>query len=172
MIRTFQKFKPDINKKSYIDSQSCIIGQVKVCEGSSIWPFVSLRGDMNRIYIGKNSNVQDNSSLHTTFDNTVTIGDNVTIGHNCVIHGAKIGDNSLIGMGSILLDGCIIGKNCLVGAGSLITPRTVIEDESLVLGSPAKVIRKLKEEEKQSIIDNSIDYKGLCDKYLKEGQIL
>ena len=170
MIRKFQDFIPEISKNAYIDPQSSVIGQVKVADGASIWPFVSLRGDMNSIYIGKNSNVQDNSSLHTTFDNTVVVGENVTIGNRAIIHGAVIGKNSLIGMGAIILDGCIIGENCLIGAGSLLTPRTVIPDGSLVLGSPAKVIRELKENEKQNIIQNSRDYKGLCDKYISEGE--
>ena len=170
MIRRFQEKTPVISDEAYIDPQSSIIGQVEVCQGASIWPFVSLRGDMNRIKIGKNSNVQDNSSLHTTFDNTVIIGENVTVGHRAIIHGALIGDNSLIGMGAIILDGAIIGKNCLIGAGALVTPRTEIPDGSLVLGSPAKVVRQLREDEKNGIISNSMDYKGLCDKYLEQGE--
>lgn len=166
MIRSFKDNDPVIDSAAYIDDASCIIGDVTIKSKSSIWPGASLRGDMNSIFIDEGSNVQDNSSLHTQWNNKVIIGKGVTVGHNAVIHGAKIGDNSLIGMGAIILDNAEIGKNCLIGAGALVTPNTVIPDNSMVLGSPAKVKRQLTPQEIESIKNNALDYAGLAKEYL------
>jgi carbonic anhydrase/acetyltransferase-like protein (isoleucine patch superfamily) len=168
MIREFSSKKAVISKKAYVDENAVIIGDVEIEENVSIWPSAVLRGDMNKIKIGKNSNVQDNATLHVTYEDGVEIGENVTIGHNAVVHGAKIGDNSLIGMGAIVLDKAVIGKNCLIGAGALVTPRTVIEDNSLVLGAPAKVVKKLDKKAVEAITKNAEEYVELANKYLEE----
>jgi carbonic anhydrase/acetyltransferase-like protein (isoleucine patch superfamily) len=168
MIRSFNGKTPKISKNAYIDEEATVIGDVEIADNVSIWPSAVIRGDMNKIKIGKNSNVQDNATLHVTYEDGVEIGNDVTIGHNAVVHGAKIGDNSLIGMGAIVLDKAVIGKNCLIGAGALVTPRTVIEDNSLVLGSPAKVVKKLDEKGVEAIKKNAEEYVELAKKYLEE----
>ncbi len=110
------------------------------------------------IQIGSGTNIQDNAVVHVDKDFSVHIGENVTVGHSAIVHGCKIGDNSLIGMGSIILNGAVVGKNCIVGAGALITQNTVIPDNSLVIGSPAKVVRKVTEDEIKEIYLNAIMY--------------
>ena len=115
---------------------------------SSVWYNAVIRSDDGEhVHIGEKTNIQDLCMVHTSPANSTDIGNGVTIGHSCIIHGCKIGDNSLIGMGTILLDGCVIGRNCIIGAGSLVTKSTVIPDGSMAFGRPAKVIRQLTEEE-------------------------
>ena len=116
-------------------------------KNTSIWFNATLRGDIENIHIGNGSNVQDGSVLHTDPGFPLKIGKNVTIGHLVMLHGCTIGDNSLIGIGSIILNNAKIGKNCIIGANALITENKVIPDNSLVIGSPGKVIRKVLKDE-------------------------
>jgi len=120
-----------------------VIGDVELSEGSSIWFGVVIRGDNERITIGKGTNVQEHVVMHTDIGFPLTIGTNCTIGHKAMLHGCTIGDNSLIGMGATVLNGAVIGKNCLIGAGALVTEGKVIPDGTLVVGAPAKVVRDL-----------------------------
>jgi carbonic anhydrase/acetyltransferase-like protein (isoleucine patch superfamily) len=131
----------------WIAPNAVVIGHVILKKNASIWFGAVLRGDNDPITIGENSNVQDNSVLHTDAGSPLIIGDNVTVGHNVTLHGCQIGDGSLIGMGAIVLDGARIGRNCLVGAGALVTERKEIAPNSMVLGSPARVVRELTPEE-------------------------
>ena len=131
----------------WIAPNAVVIGHVILKKNASIWFGAVLRGDNDPITIGENSNVQDNSVLHTDAGSPLIIGDNVTVGHNVTLHGCIIGDNSLIGMGAIVLDGARIGRNCLIGAGALVTERKEIAPNSMVLGSPARVVRELTPEE-------------------------
>ena len=146
-----------------------VIGDVILEEDTGIWFNSTLRGDIEPISVGRGTNVQDGSTLHTDRGLPVVIGENVTIGHNCVIHGCEIGDGTLIGMGSTVLSGAKIGKNCLIGAGSLVTGSTVVPDGMLALGSPAKVIKPLKEGAIQKGLDNARRYVEKKDAYLEEG---
>ena len=116
-------------------------------EDSSIWFHATLRAEEAPIQIGKGSNIQDGVVIHTDEGYDVKIGDMVTVGHNAIIHGCHIGDGTLIGMGAIVLNGAKIGKNCIIGAGALVTQGKEIPDGTLAFGNPAKVIRKLTEEE-------------------------
>ena len=166
MLKSLNGHSPKVGKDCYIDDMCKISGQVEIHDGVSVWPFVSIRGDMNKITIGKNTNIQDNTTVHVDTNSPTIIGANITIGHNAVIHGCQIGDNSLIGMGSILLNDVKVGKNCLVGAGALLTPGTRIPDDSLVLGSPGKIIKKLSEKDKEAIIKNSKEYLRLAQIHL------
>jgi len=145
MIYPFENIKPIIGENARIAENASIIGDVELGPNVNIWYGAVLRGDMNSIRISANTNIQDNAVVHVGSDNPVCVGENVTIGHSAIVHGCTIGSNCLIGMGSILLNGCVIGDGSLVGAGSLVTEGTVIPPGSVVMGSPAKVIRPMRE---------------------------
>lgn len=126
---------------------SVIKGDVDLGENVSIWYNATIRGDIESITIGDNTNIQDNVVIHVDVDYKTTIGSNVTVGHSAILHGCTIGDNTVIGMGSIILNGAKIGNNCIVGAGTLITQNKEIPDNTLVYGNPAQIIRPLTEDE-------------------------
>lgn len=149
----------------YVDRSAIIYGKVKIGKNSSVWPHAVLRGDVNSITIGKNSNVQDNATIHVNKEHAVRIGNNVSIGHNAIVHGCQIKDNCLIGMGAIIMNGAVIGENSLIAAGALVTEGKLIPKNSLVKGFPGKVFRKLNEEEKKTIIENAREYVTLAKKY-------
>jgi len=127
----------------WIAPNACLVGHVILKTNASIWFGAVLRGDNEPIIVGENSNVQDNSVLHTDMGQPLTIGADVTVGHQVMLHGCTIGDGSLIGIGSIILNGARIGRQCIIGANSLITEGKEIPDRSLVMGSPGKVMRTL-----------------------------
>jgi carbonic anhydrase/acetyltransferase-like protein (isoleucine patch superfamily) len=129
----------------WVAPNATLIGRVRLHLNSSIWFGAVLRGDNDWIVLGENSNIQDNSVVHTDPGQPATIGANVTIGHNVILHSATIGDNTLIGMGSTILSGARIGANCLVGANALIGEGKEFPPNSLVLGAPARVARELTE---------------------------
>lgn len=151
----------------YVAEGARVIGNVKIGNGSSVWYNAVIRGDSNSIVIGENTNVQDNAVLHTSHGHGLKIGDNVTIGHGAIVHGCTIGNNVLIGMGAIVLDGVVIEDNCIIGAGALVTQNKVIETGSLCFGNPAKVMRKISEEEKVSIFENAKEYVEEAEAHLK-----
>jgi carbonic anhydrase/acetyltransferase-like protein (isoleucine patch superfamily) len=163
----FLEYTPCISNNVYIAKGAHIIGQTIIEEESSIWFGAVIRGDINQITVGKYTNIQDNTTIHVSKDNLVSIGNYVTIGHNCVIHGCKISDYSLIGMGSIILDGAEIGEYSIVGAGSLITSNKKFPSGVLILGSPAKVVRELTEDEKNNIIKSAKNYVETAKMYMK-----
>lgn len=167
MIRDFKDFKPQIGRNSWISETATIIGNVKIGDNVGIWFGVVLRGDVAPIEIGNNTNIQDNSVVHSEVGYPTKIGNGVTIGHNSIIHGCEIGDDTLIGMGAIILNGVKIGKNCIIGAGSVITEGKTIEDNSLVLGVPGKVVRKVTDEEIKRIKENARAYIALKESYEK-----
>lgn len=127
----------------WIAASADVIGRVRLERNASIWFNAVLRGDNELISVGEGSNVQDGCVLHTDMGSPLTIGKHCTIGHKAMLHGCTIGDNTLVGIGSIILNNAVIGKNCLIGAHSLISERKVIPDNSLVMGSPGKVVREL-----------------------------
>ena len=129
----------------WVAPNAVLIGKVRLLKGASAWWGCVLRGDNDWITIGENSNIQDNSVVHTDPGQPVTVGANVTVGHKVILHSTAIGDNSLIGMGSTLLNRSKIGKNCLIGAGTLIAEGKEIPDNSLVVGAPGRVVRQLSE---------------------------
>lgn len=148
------------SKKSESDNQKIhiflapgahVVGDVTLGENVGIWYNAVVRGDTGSIFIDDNSNVQDNSTLHTDAGHSVHIGKGVSVGHNAVVHGCTIGDNTVVGMGSILLSGAVVGRNCIIGAGALVTGKMVIPDNSVAVGSPAKVIHQVTEDE---IVEN------------------
>jgi carbonic anhydrase/acetyltransferase-like protein (isoleucine patch superfamily) len=167
MIVTYKGKTPKIAPSAFVAENAVIIGDVEIGENSSVWFGCVLRCEENRIIIGKNTNIQDLTTIHTDHCCSVIIGDNVTVGHNVVLHGCEIGNNVLIGMGSIIMNGSKIGDNCLIGAGSLITQNTVIPPNTLVFGRPAKVIRELTPEEIEKIAISAKEYIELSNEYKK-----
>mgnify|MGYP003632174211 CR=1 FL=1 len=167
IIRTFDNKTPKLGDDVFVAETAVIIGDVEVGARSSVWYGVVLRGDVHHIRIGEEVSVQDNTVIHVTSGRHATIvGDRVTVGHSVVLHGCTIGDQCLIGMGAVIMDRAIIGKNCVVGAGALVTPGTEIPEGHLALGSPAKVSRKLTDEELQWIATSSSHYVELAARYL------
>ena len=167
MIKGFDGINPTIDNSAFVAESADIIGDVVIEKDANIWYNTVLRGDANKIIVGENSNVQDGSIVHCGEESPTIIGKNVTIGHGAIIHGCNIADNVLVGMGSIILNGARIGKNTIIGAGSLITQGKSFEEGVLVLGNPAKVIRKLTDEEIKSIQKSADNYVALSNKYKK-----
>ena len=152
MIRSLGGHEPVVGKDVFVAQNATVVGQVTLGEQASIWYGTVVRGDVGTIKVGARSNVQDNSVIHITggfFD--TAIGDDVTIGHRAIIHGCTIENNVLIGMGAIIMDGAHIEERVLVGAGALVPPGMRVPSGHLVVGSPAKVVRPLKEKELQLI---------------------
>tara|TARA_B100000780_G_scaffold162016_1_gene113270 strand:+ start:12 stop:524 length:513 start_codon:yes stop_codon:yes gene_type:complete len=142
-----------------------IIGDVTLEKNTSIWFNATLRGDVENIYVGEGSNVQDGSVLHTDPGYPLKIGKDVTIGHLVMLHGCIVGENSLIGIGAVILNGAKIGKNCIIGANALVTENKKIPDNSLVIGSPGKIVRQVTDEEIKLITENAIHYQENWKKY-------
>lgn len=166
MIRELKGIKPQIHQDAFIAESADVLGDVNVGEGSSIWYSAVLRGDIENITIGKYSNIQDNATVHTETDIPTKIGDYTVVGHNAIVHGASVGNNCLIGMGAIVLNNAVIGDNCIIGAGALVTEGKEIPANSLVIGSPGKVLRQVSEEEIEGIKNNAVRYNGLYKKHL------
>ncbi len=139
-----------------------IVGNVQIDAEASIWFNAVLRGDIESITIGKYSNIQDNCVVHSSKDYPVKLGDYVTVGHAAVLHGCKIEDNCLIGMNSTVLNGAKIMKNCIVGAGAVVTEGKEFEEGSLIIGTPARAVRKLTDEEIEHIKDHAVRYAKLA----------
>ena len=158
MIYDLEKNVPEISADSWVAPNAIIIGKVKLEKNSSIWFNAVLRGDIEKIVIGENSNIQDGSVLHTDPGYPLTVGRGVTVGHMVMLHGCEISDDTLIGIGSTILNKAKIGKNCIIGANTLVTENKVIPDNSLVLGSPGKVVRKVTDDEIKVIRENAKHY--------------
>ncbi|MGF6273830.1 carbonic anhydrase/acetyltransferase-like protein (isoleucine patch superfamily) [Massilia sp. UYP11] len=138
---------PEIDPSAYVADTATLVGNVTLAANASVWFGATLRGDNERITIGENSNVQEGTVMHTDPGYPLDIGKNVTVGHQAMLHGCTVGDGSLIGIQAVVLNGARIGKGCLVGAGALVTEGKEFPDHSLILGSPAKVVRTLTQED-------------------------
>ncbi|MBL68174.1 MAG: gamma carbonic anhydrase family protein [Verrucomicrobiales bacterium] len=138
---------PKLGREVYLASSAVVVGDVTMGDQSSLWYGAVARGDIQRIEIGPQTNVQDNAVLHVADDFPCVLGAWVTIGHSAVIHACQVGDECLIGMGAVILDGAVIGEQSIIGANALVTQHTQIPPRSMVLGSPAKVVRPLKDTE-------------------------
>ena len=167
MIYDFEGKTPKLDPNSWVAPNAVLIGNVDLKKNSSIWFNAVLRGDIENIYIGEGSNIQDGSVLHTDPGCPLKVGKDVTVGHLVMLHGCTIGDNSMIGIGAVILNKAKIGKNCIIGAKALITENKVIPDNSLVVGSPGKIIREVTEEEKKSVLENTKHYQDNWKKYSK-----
>lgn len=165
-IYQFGPHQPEIDATAYVADTAVVIGKVALGAHASVWFGATLRGDNEWITIGPGSNVQESCVMHTDPGCPLTIGERVTIGHQAMLHGCSVGDGSLIGIAAIVLNKARIGKNCLVGAGSLVTEGKHFPDNSLIIGSPAKVVRSLTEKEianlqkaAESYVQRSQDFK-------------
>jgi len=152
----------------FVADNATVVGNVRLENNASVWFNAVIRGDNELITIGENSNIQDCSVLHTDPGAPLTIGKNVTVGHKVMLHGCSIGDNSLIGINSVILNGAKIGRNCLIGANSLVTEGKEIPDGSLVMGSPAKVIKSLTEEQQQGLVKSAETYVANFKRFKQE----
>ncbi len=158
MIKDFKSKRPQIQSNCFIAESADIIGEVIVEESANIWYNTVVRGDIEPIFIGNYTNVQDQVVIHTSHGFPVSIGPHVTIGHGAIVHGCTVEDHVLIGMGAIVLDGAYIEKNCIIGAGALVPQKKRIPSNSLVVGSPGRIVRTLTDEEIEHIEQSAIEY--------------
>ena len=173
-IRPYLNSTPQLSNNCYIDVMSVVIGDVILAENVSVWPFAVIRGDVNHIRIGKNSNVQDHAMLHVSHKKAdkpngspLIIGEDVTIGHHVTLHGCTIGNRVLIGINSIVLDDVIIPDDVMIGAGTLVPPGKVLESGYLYVGSPAKKVRPLTEKELAFLPYSAQNYVKVSGHYLE-----
>ncbi|MFO7604470.1 MAG: gamma carbonic anhydrase family protein [Gammaproteobacteria bacterium] len=171
-LKPFEDLRPDIHADAYVDATALVIGDVRIGAESSVWPFTLMRGDVNSISIGQQTNLQDHTICHVTHDGpynpggyALSIGDRVTVGHRVTLHGCTVGDDCLIGMGAILMDGVRVEAHSLIGAGSLVTPNKVLEGGYLWMGSPARQVRPLSETEIEAITYSAQHYVRLMRRY-------
>ncbi len=167
MIYNFENKTLKSEKNNWIAPNATVIGDVILKKNSSVWFNAVLRGDIESITIGEGSNIQDGSVLHTDIGYPLTVGSGVTVGHMVTLHGCSIADDSLIGIGSTVLNNAKIGKNCIVGAKTLSTENRIIPDNSLIIGSPGKIIRRISDDEIKHIIENAKHYIENWKKYSK-----
>lgn len=170
MIRPYKGILPKFARSAYIDTAAQVIGDVTLGERASVWPGAVLRGDVNRIEIGDDTNIQDNSVLHGELDKyPVILGKRVTVGHMAVLHGCVVEDDCLIGIGAIVLNGARVGRGSVIAAGALVPEGMEIPPESMVMGTPAKVKRAVTEDEKQRFAENAQRYIRYRQDYFDEG---
>ncbi|UDM39179.1 gamma carbonic anhydrase family protein [Acinetobacter haemolyticus] len=174
-IRPYLNTAPQVDDSCYIDDMSVVIGDVVLAENVSVWPFAVIRGDVNHIRIGKNSNVQDHAMLHVSHKKAdkpegspLIIGEDVTIGHHVTLHGCTIGNRVLVGINTIVLDDVVIEDDVMIGAGSLVPPRKRLESGYLYVGSPVQKVRPLTEKEKEFLPYSARHYVKVANNYLDE----
>ncbi|MGQ0711416.1 MAG: gamma carbonic anhydrase family protein [Rhodoferax sp.] len=149
---------PQIHPSAWVADSAQVMGRVSLEENASIWFGTVVRGDTDSIRIGAGSNIQDACVLHADQGKPLAIGAHVTVGHKAMLHGCTVGDGSLIGIGAVVLNGAVIGKGCIVGAGALVTEGKVFEDGSMILGSPAKAVRQLDENQRNALLMSAAHY--------------
>jgi carbonic anhydrase/acetyltransferase-like protein (isoleucine patch superfamily) len=156
---------PRVAASAWVAENAQVMGDVVIGEGASVWFGTTVRGDTDTITIGAGSNIQDGSVLHADVGVPLTIGADVTVGHQVMLHGCTIGDGSLIGIGAVVLNGATIGRHCLVGAGSLVTEGKAFPDGSMILGSPAKVVRQLRPEQIEGLRLSAQHYRHNAERF-------
>ncbi len=170
MLITYDAIAPVVAPNAYVHASAQVLGDVHLAAESSVWLNAVLRADGSPIRVGARTNVQDNTTLHiATGRYATTVGDDVTVGHHAVLHACAIGHRCLIGIGAIVLDGCVVGDDCIVGAGALLTPGAVVPAGHLALGSPAKVVRPLRDNERAHIIESAQLYVERAARYRAQG---
>ena len=168
MLEKFMGSLPEVSPGAWIHASACLIGKVKIEDEVSVWPGAVIRGDVDRIEVGRGSNIQDLAVLHPNLNKPVLIGEGVTVGHSAVIHGSIVGAHCLIGMGAIVMD-CEIGDFCVIAAGAVVTPGSKILSGSMVMGAPGKVKRPLTDEERAGLVRSEKDYLVLAGHYKRGG---
>ena len=149
---------PEVADSAWVADSAQVIGRVALAQDVSVWFGTVIRGDTERISVGRGSNIQDACVLHADMGKPLTVGEDVTVGHQVMLHGCTVGDGSLIGIGAVVLNGARIGRNCLVGAGSLVTEGKEFADGSMIMGSPAKVVRELSPEQMKGLVTSAQMY--------------
>ncbi|MDH4229669.1 MAG: gamma carbonic anhydrase family protein [Nitrospirota bacterium] len=158
-LRRYKDIFPKVDASAYVDESAQVIGDVVIGAESGIWPGVVVRGDVNYIRIGARTNIQDNSTLHVTRrTHPLVVGDDCTVGHAVILHGCTLRDHAFIGMGAVVMDGAEVGEFAMVGAGALVTQGKQIPPRSLAVGSPAKVVRELTDDEVERIRRSAKNY--------------
>jgi len=172
MLRDFERSRPQIADSAFIDESALVIGDVTVGEDASVWPMTVLRGDVNSITIGERTNIQDATVVHVTHDGPFTpggiatvIGNDVTVGHRVLLHACTIEDLCLIGMGAIIMDGAVVRRETIVGAGALVPPGKELESGYLYVGSPARAVRPLTDQEREHLSYSAAHYVRLKNRY-------
>ncbi|MBC7113253.1 MAG: gamma carbonic anhydrase family protein [Candidatus Methanomethyliales bacterium] len=171
MIQKIKGREPIIDDSAFVHEMATVIGDVLIGEESNIWPFAVLRGDIERITIGKRVSIQDGSILHTDPGFPTFVDDGCTVGHGCILHGCHVGRGTLVGMGAIILTGAKIGEGCIIGAGALIPEGKEIPKESVVIGVPAKVVRAVEERDRERMKRTSEAYLALMKEYIENYKI-
>ncbi len=165
LIQNYESVCPKIARSAYVHERATLIGDVTLGEEASVWPGAVLRGDIAPIVVGARTSVQDGCLLHTSHDMPLTLGNDVTLGHGAVLHSCTVGNFSLIGMGAIVLDGAVVEGDAIVGAGSLVPPGMRVPSGKVVMGTPAKVVRDLRPEEREMIRRGVAEYLHLMQSY-------
>jgi len=164
MIRGFAGAVPRLHPSAFIHDAAEIVGKVRVGAGASVWPLCVLRGDVDGVVIGARSNIQDLTVIHCREGSPAVVGEGVTVGHRVILHGSRVGDGCLIGMGAIVME-AVIGRECMVAAGALVLAGMRIPPRSLVMGSPAKVVRRLRPEELRALARSAASYVKLAARH-------
>ncbi len=164
MTEKFLDYSPEVSPGAWVHPSACLIGRVRIADEVSVWPGSVIRGDVDRIEVGRGSNIQDLAVLHPNTGRPVLIGEGVTVGHSAIIHGSVIGAHSLVGMGAVVMD-CEIGEYCVIAAGAVVTPGSVIPARSMVMGAPGKVKRPLTDEECAGLVKSEKTYIALSGEY-------
>ena len=174
-IRPFRKKQPQLGEQVWVDATSVIIGDVEIGADSSVWPYAVIRGDMHSIRIGQRCSIQDGSVLHITHAGPfnpdgfpLTLGDDVTVGHQVTLHGCTLGSRILVGMGATVMDGAVIEDEVVLGAGSLVPPGKTLKSGYLYVGSPAKAVRPLSDQEKSYFTYTANNYVNLKNEYIAQ----
>ena len=149
---------PTLHATAWVAESAHVMGSVVLGQDTSVWFGVIIRGDNEPITVGRGTNIQENSVLHTDVGNPLVLGENVTIGHQVTLHGCTVGDGSLIGIGAVVLNGAVIGKSCLVGAGALVTEGKQFPDGCMIIGSPAKAVQQLSPEQIEGLQQSARTY--------------
>ena len=168
-LDSFLRKQPRLGKGVYIAKTAVVLGDVKIGDYSSVWYNAVVRGDINRIVIGHHTNIQDNAVLHLADEFPCIVGNYVTVGHSAIVHACKVGDEVLVGMGAVILDGAVVGKQSIIGAKAVVTQGMKIPASSLVLGTPAKVVRRLSEKERSELKSWATKYVSNAAYCLKNG---
>ena len=167
-LYSFKEYTPKIGKNCFLAGGSKIIGNIILEDNTNIWFNTILRGDVNQIHIGRDTNIQDLSMLHVTEKNPLIIKENVTIGHSVTLHGCVVERNCLVGMGTTILDKSVIGEYSIVAAGSVVSPNKTFPPRSMIMGIPAKVVRQLNEDEIQMLNTHFKSYLKYANEFMDE----
>lgn len=170
MIEKFMDNSPEVPAGAWVHPSASVIGRVKLGDQVSVWPGAVIRGDVDRIEVGRGSNIQDLAVLHPNSGMPVLLGEGVTVGHSAIIHGSVVGAHCLVGMGSVVID-CEIGEYCFIAAGAVVTPGSKIPARSMVMGAPGKVKRPLTDEECAGLVQSKKTYIELSGKYKSGGTL-